>query len=613
MAAAVVVVLLVSTRGAPALGARDVVVLSDFTNTTADEVFDAALKQALAVKLEESPYLSIYSDGRVREGLRLMGRNPDDRLTAPLARDLCQRQGLKAVINGAIAPLGTRYVVSLTAVSCEDGDTIARAQGESASKEEVLRTLGEAAVALRQRLGESLVSIRAYDAPIEQATTTSLEALRTFGLGQAARNRADERAAVPLLKRAVEIDPNFAMAHARLGAAYANLGRRQEARPAIERAHELRARVSEIERFYIDARHAELVLNDELKAVEVYQAWQQRYPNDFTTYNNLAGLFLRLSRDTEALAQAQQAMRINPDVAFPYANLSEAFIRLRRYDEARHVVEDALARGFKYPDDFIRIGQAQGDRVVIEKGLNLMGDGRNVAVARMAVQDLYAAGKFREAGRAREELIRMQRAVNSGPPDEGMGGAQEAAIAGSPEAGVLVAKGLGLPSLPAGQRAAASTVLAILGETADARRQLDLAMAAAPPGARDPEMIWKPRTEAHLALAAGNAELALTLQRPMQIYKGARAPLLYISGTANLRAGRGADALADWNRMAQITGFGFWHVIATLGTARSAALLGDLPTARRGYQDFLVAWKDADPDLPLLAQAKAEYAKMGAP
>lgn len=264
-----------------------------------------------------------------------MGRDSEERLTASLARDLCQRQGLKATINGSIAPLGSRYAVSLAAIACENGDTIARTQAEASSKEEVLQSIGQAAVSLRQRLGESLASIRAHDAPIEQATTTSLEALRALSLGQAARDRNDNRAAVPLLRRAIEIDPNFAMAHARLGATYVNLRRALEARASIVRAHELSDRVSEIERFYIDAWHADVVLNDDLKAVEVYHAWQQSYPSDVTTYNNLAMLFLRLSRDDEALVQAQQAVRLNPDVAFPYANLSEVFIRLQRYDEAR--------------------------------------------------------------------------------------------------------------------------------------------------------------------------------------------------------------------------------------------------------------------------------------
>ncbi|HXG90622.1 MAG TPA: serine/threonine-protein kinase [Vicinamibacterales bacterium] len=613
-AGAIVTALLLSTRNAPALNARDVVVVSDFVNTTGDEVFDAALEQALAVKLEESPFLSIYGEGRVREGLRLMGRSSEDRLTPALARDLCQRQSLKATINGSIAPLGARYVLSLTAIGCEDGDTIARAQAESPSKEEVLRTLGEASVALRQRLGESLASIKSYDAPIEQATTTSLEALRTFGLGQAARDRNDERGAIPLLKRAAEIDPNFAMAHARLGAAYANLGRSNEAQPAIARAYELRARVSESERFYIEARYAELVLADDLKAVEVYQAWQQRYPNDWTTYNNLSIMLLRLSRDDEALVQAQQAIRLNPDVSFPYGNLAEVFIRLQRYDEARQVLEESLARGFKWPNDFIRIGQAQGNQALVEKGLNMLPtERRPIVVARLAYQDLQASGRFRAAATARNQLIQTQRGSADGDGSgEPLSGALEAAIVGSPEARTLVATALSRPALAPGQRASASMVLAMLGDAAAARRQLELAFAAAP-GVRDGAVVWRPRTEAHLALTAGDPERALIALRAAQIYRAARPALLYISGTANLGARRGADALTDWNRMKQISGSGFWHVLGTLGTARSHALLGDRLAAQRAYQDFLLAWKDADVDLPLLIQAKAEYAKLDTP
>ncbi len=521
---------------------------------------------------------------------------------------------MKATINGAIAPLGTRYVVSLAAVSCEEGDTIARAQSEAESKEEVLRTLGQVAVDLRQRLGESLASIKAYDAPIEQATTRSLEALRAFGLGQAARDRAEERVAVPLLKQAAEIDPNFAMAHARLGAAYANMGQRPDARAALIRAYELRGRASEIERFYIEARHAEVVLNDDLKAVDVYSAWQQRYPNDFTTYNNLAGIFLRLSRDDEALAQAQQAVRMNPDVAFPYANLSEVFIRLARYDEARQVVEAALERGFKYPDDLVRIGVAQGDRALIEKGLSLMGEGRQVEAARLAHLELEAAGRFRSAAAAREEVLAAQRATGAGgDAAEGLAGAMVLAIVGSPEARLLVAAAITRPTLPPNQRANASTVLAILGDAAEARRQLDLALAGALPNARETDLIWPARTEAHMALAAGKPDLALTLLRKAQLYRRARPPFLYISGMANLQSGRAADAQAEWARMRQISAGGFWDVMATLGMARSAAMLGDTASAKREYQDFLAAWKDADADVPLLIEAKAEYAKLNTP
>lgn len=615
VAAAVVVAVVVFPRDTPALGARDVVVLSDFTNTTGDEDFEAALKQALAVKLEESPFLSIYGDGRVREGLRLMGRDSEERLTASLARDLCQRQGLKATINGSIAPLGSRYVVSLAAIACENGDTIARTQAEASSKEEVLGSIGEAAVGLRQRLGESLASIRAHDAPIEQATTTSLAALRALSLGQAARDRADNRAAVPLLKRAIEIDPNFAMAHARLGAAYVNMRRPLDARASIARAHELRDRVSEIERFYIDAWHAEVVLNDDLKAVEAYQSWQRSYPSDFTTYNNLAILFLRLSRDDEALVQAQQALRLNPDVAFPYGNLSEVFIRLQRYNEARHVVETALARGFKYPGDLIRIGRAQGDRSLVEKGVSLMPDPqRQVVVANLRFEELLAAGKFGEAFAASEEAVAAQRAADSdtGANAGAMSGVIEAAIAGTTDARTRIAKVLDSPSVPAGQRAGASMALAIVGDIPEGKRQLDAALTAAP-GNPDAERLWRPRTESLLASAAGDYTRALAAQRPMQNVKRSRPAMLYISGTANLGAGRGADALADWQRMKQITGFGFWHVLGTLGVARSTAMLGDPGAARRAYQDFFAAWKDADANLSLMTEAKAEYAKLGAP
>jgi hypothetical protein len=290
------------------------------------------------------------------------------------------------------------------------------------------------------------------------------------------------------------------------------------------------------------------------------------------------------------------------------------FIRLARYDEARQVVEAALERGFKYPDDLVRIGVAQGDRALIEKGLSLMGEDGKVEAARLASAELEAAGRFREAAAAREEVLAAQRATGAGGgPAEGLGSAMVLAIVGSPEARLLVAAAITRPTLLPNQRANASTVLAILGDAAEARRQLDLALAGAPPSARETDMIWPARTEAHMALAAGNPEFALTLLRKAQLYRRARPPLLYISGTANLKSGRAADTQAEWARMRQISAGGFWDVMATLGMARSATMLGDTASAKREYQDFLAAWKDADADVPLLIEAKAEYAKLNTP
>jgi len=358
------------------------------------------------------------------------------------------------------------------------------------------------------------------------------------------------------------------------------------------------------------------VLNDDLKAIEAYQAWQQSYPSDFTTFNNLAILFLRLSRDDEALVQAQQALRLNPDVAFPYGNLSEVFIRLQRYDEARQVVEAGLARGFKYPGDLVRIGKALGDRSLVEKGVSLMPDPqRQVFLVNMRFEDLLAAGKFGEAFAANEEAVIAQRAADS-QADANAGairGVIEATIAGTTDARTRIAKVLNRPTLPPGQRANASMALAILGDAVESKRQLATALATAAPDNPDAERVWRPRTETLLASAAGDFTRALTAQRPLQNIKRSRPALLYVSATANLGAGRGADALADWQRLKQITGYGFWHVMGTLGVGRSTAMLGDAAAARRAYQDFFAAWKDADADLALMTEAKAEYSKLGPP
>jgi len=331
------------SRQSAKLTEKDSVLLADFVNTTGDAVFDGTLKQALAVQLEQSPYLNIVPESKIREALRLMGRSADERITNDVAREICQRQGIKALLTGTIGSLGNHYVVTLSAMNGGTGDSLAREQVEADSKEQVLKSLDKAASNLRQKMGESLASVQQFAKPLEQATTSSLEALQAFSLGQAEHLKTNDDTAVPHLKRAVELDPNFAMAYATLGICYNNLTRLTEAGDALRKAYELRDRASEREKFFIQAHYYDTVILDGEKASAVYAEWRQTYPRDTVPYDNAALTFGELGQHEKALDMASQAMRLDSKDAYSYANLADAYEALNRFDEARSIGEQAVA------------------------------------------------------------------------------------------------------------------------------------------------------------------------------------------------------------------------------------------------------------------------------
>ena len=332
------------SRQSSKLTEKDSVLLADFVNTTGDAVFDGTLKQALAVQLEQSPYLNIVPESKIREALGFMGRSPDERLTNDVAREICQRQSIKAMMTGSIASLGNHYVVTLTALNGATGDALAREQVEVDSKEQVLKSLDKAASSIRQKMGESLASVQQFAKPLEQATTSSLEALQAFSLGQAEHLKTKDEAAIPHLKRAVELDPNFAMAYATLGVACINTTRLTEGAEALKKAYELRDRASEREKLYIQAHYYDEVTWDMEKAVSVYSDWRQTYPRDTVPYDNGALTYSTLGQHEKAVDLASQAMRLDPKDAFAYQNLASAYMALNRFDEAKSVAEQAVAQ-----------------------------------------------------------------------------------------------------------------------------------------------------------------------------------------------------------------------------------------------------------------------------
>ena len=322
---------------AQALTDKDSVLLADFVNTTGEPVFDGTLKQALSVQLGQSPFLNIFPEERVRETLRYMNRPADERITRDVGLEICRRQGLKALLVGSIARIGNNYVITLEALNAQTSDSIAREQAEVESKEKILSSLGTAASSLREKLGESLSSIKQYDVAVEQATTSSLEALKAFSMGNEERSRGRTREALALYQRAVDLDPNFAMAYARIGVFYGNQSQLELATEYVQKAYDLRDRVSERERLYISEKYHNYITGEIPKVIEVLQTWARLYPNDYIPHNNLALQYLFVGRYEESMKEAQAALRISPANNSSLANLSGSFLGLGRFEESEQI------------------------------------------------------------------------------------------------------------------------------------------------------------------------------------------------------------------------------------------------------------------------------------
>src|SRR5688572_14001462 len=380
---------------------KDSVLIADFVNTTGDDVFDGTLRQAMAVQLGQSPFLNVFPEERVRATLRYMGRPPDERVTRDLAREIAQRQGVKALLVGSISSLGRHYVINLEAVSAATGETILREQIEAESREKVLGRLGEAAAAFREKLGESVGSMEKFAAPIEQATTPSLEAFKAYDLGRQRHFSGQYFEAIPLYRRAVELDPNFAIAHAALGITYSTAREYDLAARFSQRAFELRERVSERERFYISARYYVDVLDDGDRAIEVLELWKQTYPRDFVPRTNLAARYTAIGQHERALEEAREGVRLNPDAGVAYASVAHSAICLDRYQDARAAIDQAQARKLEPPySRYMLYGIAflEGDAAAMQEQVDRVA-GTPTEAGMLAMQSVTAAyaGQVRRA------------------------------------------------------------------------------------------------------------------------------------------------------------------------------------------------------------------------
>jgi serine/threonine protein kinase/Flp pilus assembly protein TadD len=619
--AALVAVFYIRARSATPLTEKDTIVLADFSNTTGDPVFDDALKQALAVDLEQSPFLSVLSDRRVGETLRLMGRAPNDRVTREVAQEICLRTGSKAVLAGSISRLGSQYMVGLGAVNCGNGDTLAKEQAAASSKEDVVKALGTIASSLRTKLGESLASVQKFNVPIE-ATTSSLEALKTFSMGVMTQRERGDAEAIPFLRRAIELDPNFAMAYVSLGVAYANLSQPSLSAENLKKAYELRERVSEKERLRISANYYASVTGELEKEAQTYQLWIQSYPHDPIPHGNLGNNFNFLGQYDKSVAETREAQRLEPNNVISYCNLGQAFLALNRPEDAKTMFEQALAR--KLDAGVLRLeiylGFLRGDSAQMEQQL-AWGAGKPGAE-----DPLLSAQSDTEAyyGRLAKARDFSRRAVDSAVRSDSKETAalwQVNAALREAEFGNLVPAKLAVISalaLAPGRdvKVLAALTLARVGDTARAKTMVGQ-LEKSDPLNTVLKLYWLPTLKAAIELNGGNSGQALVsleaaapyeLGEPPPTVEGTLYPA-YLRGQAYLAAQNGTAAAAEFQKLLDHRGIvlnSLLGALAHLGLARARALQADQVKARTAYKDFLTLWKDADPDIPIEKQAKAE-------
>jgi DNA-binding winged helix-turn-helix (wHTH) protein/Flp pilus assembly protein TadD len=625
------------SRKAHALTDKDTIVLADFTNTTGDPVFDGTLRQGLAVQLEQSPFLSLVSEQRIQQILRLMGQPTDTQLSPEIARELCQRMEGAAVLDGSIASLGNQYVLGLKAVNCRTGDTLAEEQERATGKEHVLSTLDKAAAKLRAKLGESLSTVKRLDTPIEQATTSSLDALQAYSLGRkAVVGMGDKAAAVPLLQRATRLDPNFAIAYAGLGTTYYNLGETSLAAQNARKAYELRDRVSEREKLSIESLYYQVVTGDLEKARQTYELWAETYPRDYAPPNNLGVIYLNFGQYDKGVAEAREVLRLYPASALGYSNLVLYYLNLNRLEEARSTAEEAQAKKLDSPSlriNLYRLAFLQSDSAGMAQQVAWAADKPGVENILLAYE-AETAGCSGQLRKARELSDRALASAERAKEKEAMAGYEaraalrEALIGTAAEARRRSAAALA-SSTGRDVQYGAALALALAGDAFRAQTLADN-LAKRFPEDTVVQFNYLPTTRAQLALnrsdpakpfGAGSSKAIEALQGATAYELGnpgtaGFTPALYpvyVRGEAYLAAHRGSEAAAEFQKIRDHRGVAFNEPIgalAHLGLARAYVLQGDSAKARSAYQDFLTLWKDADPDIPILIAAKAEYARL---
>jgi eukaryotic-like serine/threonine-protein kinase len=610
-------------RKAHALNETDTIVLADFANSTGDPVFDDALKQAVSVQLGQSPFLTILPDQAVREQLRFMGRSPNERVTQEVAQELCQRTNSKAVLAGSIASLGSQYVLGLKVVHCDTGQALAQEQVEAARKEDVLKALGDASTKLRGKLGESLSSIQKYDIPVGNVTTSSLEAIKDLSVGIRMISEKGDAAAIPFFKRAIELDPNFALAYVLLAGSYSNQGEYRQASENLTRAYELRERVSEREKFAIVAHYYGDVLGDLEKSNQTWELLVQNYPR-----SSVAHLFLSINYDymgfyEKGLAETLEDIRLDPSAGIELGNLMGFYMNLDRLPEAKAVYPQILARKldspFLHAQRYI-LAFLEGDTPEMNRQVAWAAGkpGEDALLSTQSDTEAYYGrlGKARESSQRAADIAGRSEQKESAAEWLMDAALREAEFGNFAPAREKTAAAMALAPTQDIQTVAA-LAYARAGDSGRAQKMADELAKAAPMNTML-NSYWLPAIRASIELDRGNPARAIELLHAASVYElGGPPPIsgtlypVYVRGQAYLLLKRGSDAAAEFQKFLDHRGIVLnfpLGALARLGLARAYALQGDATKARGAYQEFFDLWKDADPDIPVLKQARAEYA-----
>jgi eukaryotic-like serine/threonine-protein kinase len=618
-------------RGPLKLTDKDTIVLADFTNTTGDPVFDGTLRQGLAVQLEQSPFLSLISETRIQQVLHLMGQPADARLTPEIAQEVCERTASAAVLDGSIASLGSQYVLGLRALDCRTGEVLAEEQAQAARKEDVLNALGQMASKFRRRVGESLATIEKHNTPLEEATTPSLEALKAYSTGKKTTVSIGTADGVPLLQRAIQTDPQFAMAYAQLGLSYSDLGESVLAAEYASKAYELRNRVSDREKFFITANYYRHVTGNLEKAHQTLELWAQTYPRDSAAHGLLSGHSSQgLGKYEQAIEEARKSIEIDPDFTFGYENLAFSYLYLDRLKEAEKTLQQGFDRKPEVPDfvilryyiAFLQGNQAGMEREIAETHGKL---GAEDLILHSEALRLARSGQVRLATeKSRRAMVLAQQAEQSerAAAYQTATAVSEAFFGNAADARRDALRALNLSQ----GRDVEYGVAFALALTGDTSRAIALAndLEKRFPEDTSVQFTYLPTLRALSALKRGEPAKAIEDLQTNLPYEFAIPAIdfnfffgglysAYVRGNAYLALNQGTEAAAEFQKILDHRGLVLCDPVGALvhlQLGRAYAMSGDKAKAKAAYQDFLTLWKDADPDIPVLAQAKAEYAKL---
>jgi DNA-binding winged helix-turn-helix (wHTH) protein/tetratricopeptide (TPR) repeat protein len=605
-------------HGRNVLTATDTVVLADFDNSTGDPVFDGTLRRGMAVQLEQSPFLSLISDQRMQEVLKLMEKPPDTRLTTKVAQEICERTGSTAMVDGSIAALGNSYVLGLRVTNCRSGEVLAEEQTQATKKEEALTTLDAMADRMRGRMGESLATVEKYSKPWVEATTSSLDALKAYSTGEDLLAQGDAQAAVPFFRQALQLDPDFSLAYMSMSCTCAHL-KPEEARQNARKAYELRSRTSERERFLIEANYYSIGSGELEKAVTTLETLKQIYPRDSVSYNDLGFVYRRLGDFPNALDNSVTAMRLAPHLSF-VQNLGANYVNMNRFAEAEAAYKEADDRhfsGVERPKSEYLLAFVMGDTGrMAQLAASVSGNERGEEFMFAAEADTAAwhgkEDESRQFNRRAMDLAARNNATETVAGYQAEEALVEAELGDQTHARADARAALRLDPTPEVERIAA-VALAQSGDAATAAKLADkLANTSL-----DTLTLrhWLPIVRGTLALQRNDANAAIQFLEPDQGIDGSSGFLAaYLRGRAYLMLHDGSRAAAEFQKFVVYHGAvrnAPWGALARLGLARAYAMQGDTAKARGAYQEFLTIWKDADPDVPILLQAKTEYAKLG--